>query len=98
MIDEGNELDVVYMDFSEVFEKVPDGRLGQKMKSHGTSDHNISRKMWVLWTGYRKGLPERMRDFSYEEKLDKLGLFLQQSRSFTDELIEIYKIVNSMDR
>ncbi|XP_067870017.1 zinc finger protein 721-like [Heterodontus francisci] len=34
MIDEGRAVDVVYMDFSKTFVKVPDGRLVQKVKSH----------------------------------------------------------------
>ena len=34
MIDEGRAVDVVYMDFSKAFDKVPHGRLMQKVKSH----------------------------------------------------------------
>eukprot|EP00061_Rhincodon_typus_P007743 g29739.t1 len=36
MIDEGNVVDVVYMDFSKAFDKVPHGGLLQKVKLHGT--------------------------------------------------------------
>ena len=35
MIDEGRAVDVVYMDFTKAFDKVPHGRLVQKVKSHG---------------------------------------------------------------
>eukprot|EP00061_Rhincodon_typus_P007464 g29184.t1 len=35
MIDDGKAVDVVYMDFSKAFDKVPHGRLVQKVKSHG---------------------------------------------------------------
>ena len=35
MIDEGRAVDVVDMDFSQAFDKVPHGRLMQKVKSHG---------------------------------------------------------------
>ena len=35
MIDEGRAVDVVYMDFNKAFDKVPHGRLVQKVKSHG---------------------------------------------------------------
>eukprot|EP00061_Rhincodon_typus_P002486 g17699.t1 len=35
MIAEGKAVDVVYMDFSKAFDKVPHGRLVQKVKSHG---------------------------------------------------------------
>eukprot|EP00061_Rhincodon_typus_P000992 g13387.t1 len=35
MSDEGQAVDVVYMDFIEAFDKVPLGRLVQKVKSHG---------------------------------------------------------------
>ena len=34
-IDEGRAVDVVYMNFSKAFDKVPHGRLVQKVKSHG---------------------------------------------------------------
>eukprot|EP00061_Rhincodon_typus_P007384 g29032.t1 len=35
IIDEGKAVDVVYMDFIKAFDKVPHGKLVQKMKSHG---------------------------------------------------------------
>eukprot|EP00061_Rhincodon_typus_P015960 g43919.t1 len=35
MIDEGSAVDVVYMDFSKAFGKVPHGRLIQKVELHG---------------------------------------------------------------
>eukprot|EP00061_Rhincodon_typus_P009918 g33776.t1 len=35
MIDEGRAVDVVYMDFSKAFDRVPHGRLIQKVKLHG---------------------------------------------------------------
>ena len=35
MIDEGRAVDVVYVDFSKAFDKVPHGKLVQKVKSHG---------------------------------------------------------------
>ena len=38
MIDEARAVDVVNMDFSKVFDKVPHGRLVQKVKSHGIKD------------------------------------------------------------
>eukprot|EP00061_Rhincodon_typus_P005695 g25524.t1 len=34
MIDEGQVVDVIHMDFSKAFDKVPHGRLVQKVKSH----------------------------------------------------------------
>jgi len=34
-MDEGRAVDVVYMDFSKVFDKVPHGRLMQKVRRHG---------------------------------------------------------------
>eukprot|EP00061_Rhincodon_typus_P013058 g39192.t1 len=35
VIDEGKPVDIVYMDFSKAFDKVPHSRLVQKVKSHG---------------------------------------------------------------
>ena len=36
-VDEGNSADVVYLDFSKAFDKVPYGRLGKKLEGHGIS-------------------------------------------------------------
>ena len=38
IIDEGRAADVVYMDFSKAFDKVPHGRLAQKLRLHGIWD------------------------------------------------------------
>eukprot|EP00061_Rhincodon_typus_P004726 g23288.t1 len=35
VIDESRSVDVVYMEFSKTFDKVPHGRLIQKLKMHG---------------------------------------------------------------
>ena len=52
MIDEGRAVDVVCMDFSKAFDKVPHGRLVQKVKSHGIKGE-LAR--WVQnWLGHRK--------------------------------------------
>ena len=49
MIDEGRAVDVVYMDFSKAFDKVPHGRLVQKVKLHGIRDE-LAR--WIQnWLG-----------------------------------------------
>eukprot|EP00061_Rhincodon_typus_P008190 g30596.t1 len=37
MTDDGKVVDVIYMDFSRAFDKVPHGRLLQKVKLHGIS-------------------------------------------------------------
>ena len=34
-VDEGSAVDVVYMDFSKDFDKVPHGRLVSKVRPHG---------------------------------------------------------------
>ena len=36
-IDEGNPWDMIYLDLSKAFDKVPHKRLLQKIKSHGVS-------------------------------------------------------------
>ena len=46
-IDEGRAVDVVYMNFSKAIDKVPHGRLVQKVKSHGISGE--------LASGYKTG-------------------------------------------
>jgi len=35
MIDSGNNVDVIFMDFAKAFDKVPHVRLGRKLESHG---------------------------------------------------------------
>ena len=53
MVDEGRAVDVVYMDFSKAFDKVPHGRLVQKVGSHGIKGE-VAR--WVEnWLGHRSG-------------------------------------------
>ena len=34
-VHEGSAVDVVYMDFSKAFDKVPHGRLMKKVRAHG---------------------------------------------------------------
>ena len=40
----------------------------------------------------------RMEGISYEERLEKLGLFSLERRRLRDDLIEVYKIMRGMDR
>ena len=50
-IDKGRAVDVVYMDFSKAFDKVPHGRLVKKVKAHGIQGE-VAR--WVEnWLGHR---------------------------------------------
>eukprot|EP00061_Rhincodon_typus_P002233 g16952.t1 len=52
MIDEGKTVDVVSMDFGKVFDKVPHGRLVQKVKSHAIRGE-LAR--WIQsWLSHRK--------------------------------------------
>ena len=39
-----------------------------------------------------------MEDISYEERLEKLGLFSLERRRLREDLIEVYKIMRGMDR
>ena len=39
-----------------------------------------------------------MEGISYEEKLEKLGLFSLERRRLRSDLIEVYKIMRGMDR
>ena len=52
MIDSGNNVDVIFMDFAKAFDKVPHVRLGRKLESHG-----ITGKLheWIMkWLSGRK--------------------------------------------
>ena len=51
-IDEGNNMDVIYLDFSKAFDKVPHARLLEKLRAHG-----INGKVWDWisnWLSNRK--------------------------------------------
>jgi len=52
MLDEEKAVDVGYMDFSKAIDKVPHGRLVQKVKSHGIRGELAK---WIQnWLGHRK--------------------------------------------
>ncbi|GCB73634.1 hypothetical protein scyTo_0002714 [Scyliorhinus torazame] len=62
IIDAGRAVDVVNMDFSEDFDKVPHGRLVQKVKSHGIRGE-LAR--WIQnWLGHRRQRVAMERCFS----------------------------------
>ena len=51
-VDEGNPVDVLYLDFSKAFDKVPHKRLVEKVKAHGIGS-NIWR--WIeAWLSERR--------------------------------------------
>jgi len=52
IIDEGRAVDVVYMDFSKAFDKVPHGRQVQKVRLHGIRGELAK---WIQnWLGHRR--------------------------------------------
>ena len=62
------------------------------------SGRHTTRRMWRLWRGYRKDLPGccLVADISYEEMLEKLGLFSLERQRLRGDLIEVYKIMTGM--
>jgi len=51
-VDEGKAVDVVYMDFSKAFDKVPHGSLLQKMRRHGIEG---DLEVWIRnWLAVRR--------------------------------------------
>ena len=48
-IDEGKPLDVIYLDFSKAFDKVPHKRLLHKIESHGISSMDRWMVVWSCW-------------------------------------------------
>eukprot|EP00061_Rhincodon_typus_P012832 g38819.t1 len=66
----------------------------QFWSSHYQKDMNALEKVQKRFTRMLPGMGE----FSYEERLDRLGLFSLEGRRLRDNLIEVYKIVNDMDR
>ena len=66
MIDEGRAVGVVYMDFSKAFDKVPHGRLVQKVKSHGIKGE-LAR--WIQnWLGQRSDVEMLALDWGKHSK------------------------------
>ena len=52
LVDEGHQVDVVYLDFAKAFDKVPHQRLLMKMRSHGIMEKVVE---WVeAWLSGRK--------------------------------------------
>ena len=50
-LDDGDDIDVVFLDFSKTFDKVPHARLIQNLESHGISGKV---KTWIeTWLSYR---------------------------------------------
>ena len=52
LIDEGNPMDIIYLDFSKAFDKVPHKRLVEKLKAHGIKGEIVT---WIEeWLTDRK--------------------------------------------
>ena len=51
-VDEGSSMDVIYLDFSKAFDKVPHQRSLQKLKAHGISGKLL--RSIELWLSNRK--------------------------------------------
>ena len=54
-LDNQDNVDVIYLDFAKAFDKVPHGRLLDKLKSHG-----IDGKVWVWLKEWLKGRKQRV--------------------------------------
>jgi len=54
-LDNQDNVDVIYLDFAKAFDKVPHGRLLDKLKSHG-----IEGKVWVRLKEWLKGRKQRV--------------------------------------
>eukprot|EP00061_Rhincodon_typus_P007136 g28500.t1 len=100
-VDEGRAVDVVYLDSSKAFDKVPCGTLIKKTKAHGIQGHLARWKDVIALEGvqrrFTRMLP-RMEYFSDEERLDKLRLFSLEQRRLRGDLIEVCKFMRGMDR
>ena len=48
-VDDGDSVDVVYLDFVTAFDKVPHQRLLQKLSNHGVDGHNLILQWIMNW-------------------------------------------------
>ena len=63
-IDEGSSVDIIYLDFQKVFDKVPLQRLLLKLKAHGIRDGTIN---WIeQWPTDRRACCSRWGGFKLE--------------------------------
>ena len=68
--------------------------LGHIRNIVSNSDHHTTRRMWRLWREFTRMLP----GISYEERLNKQGLFSLERQRLRGNLIEVYKIMRGIDR
>jgi len=55
---------------------------------------NTLERVWKRFTGMVPG----MRNFSYEDTLERLGLFSLERRRISRDLLEMFKIMSRRDR
>eukprot|EP00061_Rhincodon_typus_P005477 g25029.t1 len=71
MIDEEKAVDVVYMDFHKVFDKVPHGRLVQKVKSHGIRGSVLGPLLFVIYINdLEENIASLISKFADDTKID----------------------------
>jgi len=64
-MDEGNPVDLVYLDFAKAFDKVPYRRLYEKLKSHGFGGEVLKWvENWLIGRKQRVGIDREYSDWS----------------------------------
>jgi len=61
------------------------------------SGRHTTRRTLMHWKGCRRGLPG-LEDMVYGGRLNKLGLFSLDHRRMSEEVIEVYMVMISLDR
>ncbi|KAF7236570.1 putative COX1/OXI3 intron 1 protein [Varanus komodoensis] len=94
-LDGGDAVDVVYLDFSKAFDKVPHDILVEKLRSFGIHQSTVRKDIASLESVQRKAtrLVASLQGMPYEARLRELGLFSLENRRLRGDMLVTYSVM-----